>query len=83
MLTFSDFILFLYEKKCLVNYFDNLKNICYLGCKDDIKSKVKVLMECHPVDYLQGAFVWERSKENHDFWSAINNKWLCFIDNER
>lgn len=83
MLTFSDFILFLYEEKCLVNYFDNVKNYVRFDKEDDIKSRIKKLMKCRPINYLNCSFIWTETKENFDFWMDINNKWLCFIDNER
>lgn len=83
MLTFSDFVLFLYEEKCLVNYFDNIKNDGWFGDKYNVKSRVKELMECPPIEYLDFAFLWKESKEKADFWTDINNKWVWFVNHER
>lgn len=83
MLTFSDFILFLYEEKCLVNYFDNIKKDDWFGDKNDVRSRVKELMECHPSNFLIMAFLWRESKENSAFWIDINNKWVLLVNHER
>lgn len=83
MLTFSDFVLFLYEEKCLINYFYNIKNDEFFGAKDNVKCRVKLYMMCTPSDFLASAFKWDLSPEGHNFWTDINNKWKWFINHER
>lgn len=83
MLTFSDFVLFLYQEKCLINYFDNIKNDEVFGAKDNVKCRVKLYMMCTPSDFLASAFKWDLSPEGHYFWADINNKWKWFVNHER
>lgn len=83
MLTFSDFVLLLYEEKCLVNYFDNIKNDIDFGARNNVKCKVKLLMKCTPSDFLASAFSWSTTPEGWKFWNDINNKWKWFVNHER
>ena len=83
MLTFSDFVLFLYEEKCLTTYFDNIKNDIDFGARNNVKCKVKLLMKCTSYDFLESAFSWSSTPEGWKFWNDINKKWLWFVNNER
>ena len=83
MLTFSDFILFLYEEKCLVNYFDNIKDECTYGEKKDFKDSVKRIMGFTPSNFVLSAFDWDLSQEGPYFWANVYIKWRSLISNER
>lgn len=83
MLTFSNFVLFLYEEKCLAMFFDNIRNDPLFGERKDLKSIVKRIMRVTPSQFLLSAFNWYLSPEGHEFWAAINDKWQQVVFHER
>ena len=83
MFTFSDFLLFLYEEKCLVNYVENIKNDRTFGMQNDVKNRADLISGLTPSSFLLSAFIWGLSPEGLYFWTNINIKWKKLISNER
>lgn len=36
-----------------------------------------------PEDYIDCAFLWERTSEGWEYWNKLNEQWLKIIQNEK
>lgn len=63
------------------------RNKCLEKFKEGIKKGKEVTIEIllkeyqnNPQRLISGSFTWERTKQGHNFWSNISNKWENYLN---
>jgi len=71
---------FLKDNNCRDQYWQNLQNIKKGGSiKRAIKDNKCLLREIS-ILYITNSFLWKDSKEGHEFWSELDDKWIDLIE---
>jgi hypothetical protein len=70
----EEFIKFLKKNRCYKR-FEKVRKEC-----DDIPIQ-NYLDNVEAYVYLLSAFKWDNEEKKHDYWSALNLKWLLYLEN--
>lgn len=76
----KEFLNFLKINNAIKSY--RINSITFLGQKETITKEEIALQPFsnklfkNPLDLIDYAFVWEDTKEGHQYWSCLNSQWL-------
>ena len=67
------FLYFLAITNSLESYICN----CYESLED-----IMEMLEGHPENYLNRAFIWALTEEGYEYWEILNNMWKELLEDE-